>query len=150
LYKDIAKSGSLLGGMLSLSERDAIKEEVKKTKQLFNLGMRGNEVKDLAGKFDPLLFHKLVQQLGEECPTITNILEQLVLSYNTSRNTMKTVSMKMKSAVHLLAQLIDIRDQRSGNDIPVLFGLLCMSYGAGPSMIQLFQHLGLSESFQVL
>ena len=110
--------------MLSLSERDAIKEEVKKTKQLFNLGMRGNEVKDLAGKFDPLLFHKLVHQLGEECPTITNILEQLVLSYNTSWNTMKTVSMKMKSAVHLLAQLIDIRDQRSGNDIPVLFGLL--------------------------
>lgn len=107
-------------------------------------------MKDLAGKFDPLLFHKLVQQLGEECPTITNILEQLVLSYNTSRNTMKTVSMKMKSAVHLLAQLIDICDQRSGNDIPVLFGLLCMSYGAGPSMIQLFQHLGLSESFQVL
>ena len=61
-----------------------------------------------------------------------------------------TVDMKMKASVHLLASLMDVRDQRAGNDIPVLFGFLCLCYGAGPSAIAVFQHLGLSESFQVL
>ena len=93
------------------------------------------------------IFKDIVER---ECPTITNILEQFVLSYNVSRNTTKTVEMKMKASVHLLASLMDVRDQRAGNDIPVLFGFLCLCYGAGPSAIAVFQHLGLSESFQVL
>ena len=150
LYKGVVKVGSLLGGMLSLSERNAIRAEVVKAKALFNLNLRGKEILDLTDKFDPLLFSNLVRRLRDECPTITNILEQFVLTYNTSKNKKKDANMKMKAAVHLLASLLDVRDQRGGNDIPVLFGLLCLCYGAGPSMIGMFQHLGLSESFPIL
>ena len=32
----------------------------------------------------------------------------------------KTISMKMKAAVHILGSLLDVRDQNSGNDVPVL------------------------------
>jgi hypothetical protein len=135
--------------LLSISERDIIRE-VDKTKKMFNLGLREKNVTDLKSKFDSMLFTKLVENLHRECPTITNILEQLVLSFNASRNTKKTIDMKMKASVHLLASLMDVRDQRAGNDIPVLFGFLCLCYGAGPSAIAVFQHLGLSESFQVL
>jgi len=135
---------------LSLSERNRITAEVVKAKQIFNLGLRNKDVKDLIEVFDPLLFHKVLEKLKKECPTIINILEQLLLTANASRNTTKTPSMNMKAGVHLLASLLDIRDQRSGNDLPVLFGLLCMCYGAGPSMIEILQHLGLSESFPVL
>ena len=131
LYKDIVQSGSLIGGLLSLSERDVIREEVKKTKKLFSFGLREKKVTDLADKFDPMLFDKLVDQIREECPTIMNILEQLVISYNTSRNSMKTIPMKLRAAVHLVGALMDVRDQSTGNNIPVLFGLLCLSYGAG-------------------
>jgi hypothetical protein len=56
----------------------------------------------------------------------------------------------MKAAVHLLASLLDIRDQHSKNDIPILFHLLCICYGAGPAWIRPLQRLGLSESFPVL
>ena len=146
IFKDIAETGKMLGGLLSISERDIIKEEINKTKRMFSLGMREKNVTDLKSKFDSMLFTKLVENLNRECPTITNILEQLVLSYNTK----KTVEMKMKASVHLLASLMDVRDQRAGNDIPVLFGFLCLCYGAGPSAIAVFRHLGLSESFQVL
>ena len=149
IFKDIVETGKMLGGLLSISERDIIKE-VNKTKRMFNLGMREKNVTDLKSKFDSMLFTKLVENLNRECPTITNILEQFVLSYNASRNTKKTVKMKMKASIHLLASLMDVRDQRAGNDIPVLFGFLCFCYGAGPLAIAVFQHLGLSESFQVL
>ena len=149
LYSEIVDTGNFLGGLLSLAERNAIHEEVNKAKRLFNLGFREKD-NDLLELLDPELFSKLVKQLGKECPTITNILEQLVLSSNTSRNTKKTASMKMKASLHLLGSLLDVRDQHSGNDIPVLFGLLCLCYGAGPSMIEVLQHLGLSESHPTL
>lgn len=150
LYKDIVGSGSLLGGLLSLTERKVINEEVKKVKTMFNLNMRTNEIIDLSNVFDPFLFQSLVVQIKEECPTIANILEQLVLSSNASRNVIKTEDMKMKAAVHHLATLIDVRDQNGKNDIPILFGLMCLCYGAGYWMIGLLQHLGLSESYPVL
>ena len=150
LQKDIISTGRLLGGLLSLSERNVITSEVNKAKQLFNLNLRENKGNDISDIFNPLLFQNLVSGLRSTCPTITNILEQLVLTYNTSRNVMKTESMKMKAAVHLLASLLDIRDQHSKNDIPILFGLLCIYYGAGPALIRPLQRLGLSESFPVL
>ena len=52
LYKDLVKVGSLLGGMLSLSERHAIRAEVAKAKVVFNLNLRGKEVLDLNYRFD--------------------------------------------------------------------------------------------------
>jgi hypothetical protein len=149
-YKEIVDSGNLLGGLLTISERDVITGEVEKMREILNLGLRSKGVVDIAEKFDPMLFSNIVHRVQHQCPTITNILEQLVLSRNTSRNTLKTADMKMKASIHLLASLMDVRDQHAGNDIPVLFGLVCLCYGAGPSMIQIMQHLGLSESFQVL
>ncbi len=63
LYKDIVGSSSLLGGLLSLTERKVINEEVKKVKTMFNLNMRTNKVIDLANVFDPFLFQNLVVRI---------------------------------------------------------------------------------------
>ena len=150
LLKEIIENGQFLGGLLSLAERNAIVAEAKNATKLFRLGIRDNDVKDLVDMFDPSLFNKLLKKMKTECPTMSNILEQLVLSVNASRNTIKTSAMKMKAAVHLLLSLLNVRDQQSGSDIPVFFGFLCISYGAGPSMTGLLQHLGLSVSFPVL
>ena len=114
IFKDIVETGKMLGGLLSISGRDTIKEEINKTKRMFNLGMREKNVTDLKSKVDSMLLTKLVENLNRECLTITNILEPFVLSYNASRNTKKTVEMKMKVSVHLLASLMDVRDQRQG------------------------------------
>ena len=151
LQEEIVTASKLLGGLLTVSERNSIKEEVNKAKEVFNLHIRDKKsLCDIHDIFNPHLFKDLVDGVRTACPTITNILEQLVLSSNTSRNTIKTESLKMKATVHLLASLLDVRDQHSRNDIPLLFGLLCICYGAGPAMIRILQRIGLSESFPTL
>ena len=105
---------------------------------------------DILEKLDPLYFNNSLERLRCECPTIVNILEQLVLSSNASRNTRKTEHNKLKCSVHLLSSLMDVRDQYGSNDIQVLFGLLCLSFGVGPKMIEMLQRIGLSESFPVM
>ncbi|KAK3754178.1 hypothetical protein QZH41_020604, partial [Actinostola sp. cb2023] len=150
LYKEIVGGGQMLGGLLSISEKHAIRSEINMAKEVFNLGLRSNDAKDLITVFNPLLFETMIGKLKRNCPTIMSILEQLVLSANVTRNTMKTPRMKMKAAVHLLGSLMDVRDQNANNDIPILFGLLCLCFGAGPSMIGLLQRLGLSKSYPVL
>ena len=119
-------------------------------KAILNIGLRRKDVVDIAETFDPMQFSNILNKVQQQCPTIANILEQLVLSRNTSRNTLKTAGMKMKASIHLLTSLMDVRDQHAGKDIPILFELLCLCYGAGPSMIHIMQHLGLAESFQIL
>ena len=81
-YKEILDTGHLLGGLLSLSERIAIQEEIKKTKSILNLNLRSKETNDLLDVLDPYLFNRLVARVRKECPTIMNIIEQLVLSSN--------------------------------------------------------------------
>ena len=149
-FKDIVDSGELLGGLMPLSERQTIKAEIARIKRIFNLGIRNKEIIDMTEILDPHLFSRLLLELKQQSPVIMNIIEQLVLSSNARRNVQKTMTMKLKASVHALASLMDIRDQNAKNDIPMLFGLLCLCYGAGPSLIQVLQHLGLSESHPVL
>ena len=149
--QEIISTGSFLGGLLTVSERTCIRKEVDNAKDIFNLHIRDNNYSnDLCHVFDPCLFQRLVVDIKAKCPTITNILEQLVLSPNISRNIIRTENLKMKAAIHLLASLLGIRDQHAKNDIPLLFGLLCICYGAGPSVIRILQRLGLTESFPTL
>ena len=112
MCKDITETGKLFGGLLSLSERKQIREEVDKTRHIFNLGIRqSGEVVDMAEILDPGIFKQLLDKLRVDCPIIMHILEQLVLSPNASRNSNKTELVKLKASVHLLASLMDVRDQ---------------------------------------
>jgi hypothetical protein len=89
LQKDISATGRLFGGLLSVSKRNGITSEVDTAKKLFNLNIWDNKESGISNIFQPLLFQKLVSNIKNACPTITNILEQLVLTHNTSRNTLK-------------------------------------------------------------
>ena len=151
LYKDILEHGNLLGGILSISERQSIQSEIQRVKHICDLRVRDKKnTRDLMQFLDPSLFQNLLGKVKSQCPTLINILEQLVLSSNAARSIKKTPDMKMKAAIHLLASVLDVRDQNARNDIPILFGLLCLSFGAGPSLITVLQHLGLTESHPVL
>ena len=108
LLKEIIENGQFLGGLLSLTGRNAIVAEVKSATELFRLGIRDNDVKDLVDIFDPSLFNKLLKKMKTECPTISNVLEQLVLSVNASRNTIKTLAMKMKAALLQMSEISEV------------------------------------------
>ena len=56
LQDDIVSTGGFLGGLLSLSERDAIRGEVDKAKKKFNLHIRDDKSSnDLLYVCDPML-----------------------------------------------------------------------------------------------
>lgn len=58
--------------------------------------------------------------------------------------TCDTASLTQSSINH------DVRDQHAGNDIPLLFGLLCICYGARAAMIKILQHIVLFKSYPTL
>ncbi|CAB4034181.1 Hypothetical predicted protein [Paramuricea clavata] len=91
----IISSGSFLGGLLSLSEKNAIKSEVNQAKQIFNLEIQENKRKDISEVFNPLLFQQLLVDIKNALATITAVLELLVLTNNTSRNVLKTENVKI-------------------------------------------------------
>ena len=97
LYKEIVDNGNLLGGLLSISEKNEIKLELEKAKKIFNLNFRkGKQVVDILECLEPMLFTNILSSLRESCPTIINVLEQIALSSNAHRNVKKTENMKMK------------------------------------------------------
>ena len=61
LQQDIVSTGRLLGGLLSLSERNVITSEVGKAKQLFNLSLRENKGKDTSDIFNTCFSRILFQ-----------------------------------------------------------------------------------------
>ena len=102
MFKSVIGNGDMLAGMLSISERNEIKFEIPKAKDIFDLGIREKkQIKDLQEIIDPRLFNNLLQKFKEQCPTIMNFLEQLLLSKNASRNVKKTEVAKMEAGVHL-------------------------------------------------
>ena len=46
-YKEIVDSGNLLGGLLTISERDVITGEVEKVREILNLGLRSKGLRSL-------------------------------------------------------------------------------------------------------
>lgn len=86
LYKEIVESGQMLGGLLSISEKQVIRSEINLAKQVFNLGLRDREVKDLTNVLNPKLFELTMEKLQINYPTIVSVLEQLVLSPNDTQH----------------------------------------------------------------
>ena len=57
----------------------------------------------------------------------TLVVDELIVE----RNTSKTADFKIKQALHSLALLMNVRNQRWSNDIPFILTLAAVSYGAG-------------------
>ena len=57
----------------------------------------------------------------------------------------KTPEYKLKCGVNALALLLSVRNKKFTNDVRLLFGLLCASYGAGKQFINMLNAVGLSS-----
>ena len=89
-----------------------MKAEIKKSQEIFNFGFRTNEVIDMIDKINPQVFNNMVDKLKKDCPIITNVLKQFVVTEKTSTNKIKTASTKMKASVLLLSLLLGVRDSK--------------------------------------
>ena len=102
---------------------------------------------DIASRHDLItgdLIDSFMTNIQEHCPLISSILESLVVGSRAERNLLKTNEYKFKCASHALAALLNIRSSKSSSDFPLLFGLLCISYGGGKQFINMLNAVGLS------
>ncbi|XP_078608074.1 uncharacterized protein LOC144880015 [Branchiostoma floridae x Branchiostoma japonicum] len=134
------------GTQLSKQQQVKLSEEMKAFEKMVGVGLRERAIDDVPVTF----FSQIATALPDECPLIHSILWTLVVTEEKSRNKLKTNAFKMKSAVHALCGLLDLRSSRANNDVTILFGLVAVSYGAGKQFVSLLQHLGLSESWDTL
>ena len=84
-----------------------------------------------------------------KCPLIFSILQTLLVA-DARKRVHKTPEHKLKCGVNALALLFSVRNQKFSNDVRLLFGLLCISYGAGKQFINMPNAIGLSPHWDTM
>ena len=85
-------------------------------------GIRGSSVLNVSDTIDASLFKDTLEAVKEKCPLIYSMVESLVISNLASRNILRTNTHKMLCGLHMLGILSNIRNQRTINCFPLIFG----------------------------
>ncbi|XP_028412483.1 uncharacterized protein LOC114535317 [Dendronephthya gigantea] len=129
---------------LSDKQKHTIKLEMKEFEDICDTEIRGSSVLNVSDTIDASLFKETLEAVKEKCPLIYSMVQSLVISNPASRNLLKTNTHKMVCGVHMLGIISNIRNQRTRNCFPLIFGLLCVTFGAGKQFIDMLQSIGLS------
>ena len=136
--------------LLSNQQKTTLIKEIKTLEEICNVGVRSQMTSDANELITLLLFKNFADSVQEKCPLLRNIVECLVISNPNERNVQKTNEHKLLCGHHALALLLNVTNPNCCNDFPLLFGLLCFSYGAGKQFINMLQSIGLSLHFDSL
>ena len=131
-------------GKLSTSESEELNKEIVTFTSILDFKLENTE-KDI--KYDDLhiKLKNLPEDVKENCPLIFNIVEALLLT----KEDQSIQSEKwVRSAMHALALLLSLRNQKMQNNFRLMFTMLCVSYGAGDRFITMLNHMGLSISWK--
>ena len=142
--KEIKKLNERMPDVLTDEQKKLVQEEIN---FLTSHGDESFRSGDIASRHDLItgdLINDFVSKIQEHCPLINSILGSLIGSTRPERNILKTNAFKFKCASHSLAALLNIRSSRTSTDFPLLFGLLCISYGGGKQFINMLNAIGLS------
>ncbi len=133
---------------ISSSQKEQLKKEFKALESLCTLGLDQDEISEvLHGE----VFSRLLDQFEETCPLIYSVLHTLLLSGSDLRQRVhKTPRYKMTCGVNTLVLLLSVRNQKFGNDIRLLFGLLSVTYGAGKQFINMLNSIGLTPHWDTM
>ena len=112
--------------------------------EICDQNIRGCSVLESAESINPTLFKEMLEALSEKCPLVYEMLESLVVSNPRSRNILKTSTHKILCGLQTIGFMSNIRNSKTRNCFPLMFGLLCISYGAGERFINMLQSMGLS------
>lgn len=135
---------------LSSQQKDTIKDEIKVLEGLCDNNIRDGSVQEDYGNMTSDFFQQFNQAVQERCPLIHEVIETLVFSNQRERNIHKTNSHKMMCGLQTLAFIVNIRNAKARNCFPLMFGLLCVSYGAGRQFVDMLQSMGLSLHWNTL
>lgn len=132
---------------LSTSQKEQILNEVKELECLCSIGLKLDG--DISQAVDDGLFRRLLENVKDTCPLIYSILQCLLVS-DTRKRVHKSPDYKMKCGINALALLLSVRNQKFNNDVRLVFGLLCISYGAGKQFVNLLHKIGLTPHWDTM
>ena len=104
---------------------------------------------DISQSINDGLFQRLLENVKDMCPLIYSILKFLLVS-DTRKRVHKSPDYKMKCGTNALALLLSVRNQKFNNDVRLVFGLLCISYGAGKQFVNLLHKIGLTPHWDTM
>ena len=127
---------------LCAHEVEQLNKELDTFIKYLNINMQSKNLseEDFTG-----IFSSLACNVRGTCPLLYNILHNLLLHTGGGRNVSE---IRVKGAVHSLAILISLRNQKIQNDFKLIFTCLCISFGAGCRFIGMLNHLGLTVSWR--
>lgn len=130
--------------ILTNQQKKKLQDEMETFKSQCDMGFRDGVLKEGVEDVPTNTFLNFATSIANDYPLINDILETLIGSTkDTDVNKIKTHEVKMKRASHALSGLIALGNQKYPNDIQLLFGLLCLSYGGGKQFINMFNSIGL-------
>ncbi len=129
------------------AQKKQISAEVKQLERLCSLGLRSDG--DVESYISKRIFPQLLQNVEEHCPLLYSILQTLLVP-DARKRIHKTPEYKLKCGVNALALLLSVCNQKFSNDVRLLFGLLCTSYGAGKQFINMLNAVGLSSHWDTM
>ena len=133
---------------ITSSQKEQLKKEFKALESLCTLGLHEDEISDTLHEE---VFSRLLEQFEETCPLIYSVLHTLLLSgSDLGQRVHKTPRYKMTCGVHNLVLLLSVRNQKFGNDIRLLFGLLSVTYGAGKQFVNMLHSIGLTPHWDTM
>ena len=134
---------------VSTAQKKQLFTEVKTLEQLCSLDLRKDG--DTGNEIHEKIFSNLLDNFETSCPLIYSVLHALLVSESDVRQRVhKTPEYKMKCGVNALALLLSIRNQKFPNDVRLLFGLVCVTYGAGKQFINMLNSIGLTPHWDTV
>ena len=135
---------------LSKRQNLTMKNEIKALKGIFDCGYRSQNQSPGNDEISTF-FNDIFNKIKEQCPFTHQILSSLAVDEcAVSSNSTKTEEFKMKQAMHSLALLMNIHNQKWANDFPLMFGLAAVSYGGGEKFVTFLNSIGMSTSWKTL
>ena len=132
---------------ISSSQEKQIEEEIKEMEKMCSLGIRKES--DVQDVFKKDIFNNLRDNFEEKCPLLHGVLQTLLVTDKRQR-VYKTSEYKLTCGVNALSLLLSVRNQKCKNDVRLLLGLVCVTYGAGKQFINLLNSIGLTPHWDTM
>ena len=124
-----------------------MEKEIKVLEEMCEFGLRKSTKTGTV--INQKIFHDLLENFEDKCPLLHNVLETLLVT-DSRKRIHKTQEHKIMCGVNALALLLSVRNQKCKNDIRLLLGLVCITYGAGKQFVNLLNAIGLTPHWDSL
>jgi hypothetical protein len=147
-YQVKVKLLNVPGGVkITDSQEKQINKEIKEMEEMCNLNLKSNS--DVQGVFDNNIFNDLLNVFQEKCPLLHSVLQTLLITDKRKR-VYKSPEYKLTCGVNALSLLLSVRNKKCRNDVRLLLGLVCVTFGAGKQFMNLLNSIGLTPHWDTM